>query len=118
MSKRSDLVLLEDIHTAITRILTYTKRLSYQDFIEDYKTQDAVVRNLEIIGEATKDLCTELKLKYHDIPWSKMAKQRDRLIHHYAGVDYDVIWAIIDKSLPDLLPKIQNAIEHEKKPSK
>ena len=114
MSKRSDMELPGDIKDCIERIFLYTKDFSYENFIEDYKVQDAVVRNLEIIGEATKNTSQRLKIKYKNIPWKKMAMQRDKLIHHYSGVDYDIVWGIIKKSLPELFPKIDIAIQKEK----
>ncbi len=113
MSKRSDFGLLQDIKDCIENIFLYTRNFSYENFLKDRKLQDAVVRNLEIIGEATKNTSQRLKNKYKDIPWQKMARQRDKLIHHYAGVDYDVVWGIIEKSLPELIPKINVAISKE-----
>lgn len=118
MSKRSDLELLEDIQTSISKIFLYTKNLSYKKFIKDYKVQDAVVRNLEIIGEATKNTSQLLRNRYKNIPWQTMAKQRDKLIHHYSGVDYDVVWGIIETSLPDLAPQIDIAIRKESSSSR
>lgn len=82
MSERSDSDFLRDIQEAVRRIRMYTDAMSYDRFLADIKTQDAVIRNLEIIGEATKSLSTELREKYPGIPWKGMAGIRDRLIHH------------------------------------
>ena len=110
MSKRRDIGLLQDIRVCILQILEYTRGMDYEAFIQDRKTQDAVVRNLEIIGEAVKGLSVGLTSKYLEIPWSKMAKQRDRLIHQYAAVDYDIVWGIIESILPGLPSKIEAII--------
>ena len=112
MSKRGDLELLHDIKQSIERILAYTKQMSFQKFQEDYKTQDAVFRNFEIIGEATKGLSSSIKQSAKDIPWPKLAKFRDKLIHHYFGLDVEVVWEIIDEFLPELNSKIQITIKN------
>ncbi len=64
--------------------------------------QDAVVRNIEIIGEATKNISMEFRKKYSDIPWKEIAGMRDKLIHHYMGVDFDVIWTTVKQDIPSL----------------
>ena len=91
MSERSDSDFLRDIQEAVRRIRMYTDAMSYDRFLADIKTQDAVIRNLEIIGEATKSLSTELREKYPGMPWKGMAGIRDRLIHHYFGVNLDIV---------------------------
>lgn len=113
MSKRQDEQLLCDIEEALRRILAYTKGLDYQRFIKDFKTQDAVVRNLEIIGEASKGVSKSLKERHGQIKWSDLAKMRDKLIHHYFGVNIDVVWNIVEKFLPEVLFQIQRII-HKK----
>lgn len=107
MSKRQDFELLCDIKEAVQRISTYIGELSYDEFIKDKKTQDAVVRSLEIIGEAAKNLSVELKKKRRDIPWSGLAGLRDRLIHQYFGVNFDIVWRIIKQELPELAKQIE-----------
>ncbi len=82
MSERSDSDFLRDIQEAVRRIRMYTDAMSYDRFLADIKTQDAVIRNLEIIGEATKSLSTELREKYPGMPWKGMAGIRDRLIYY------------------------------------
>lgn len=91
MSKRQDFELLCDIKEAIQRVSTYIGELSYDEFIKDKKTQDAIVRSLEIIGEATKNLSVELKKKHRDIPWKELTGLRDRLIHQYFGVNFEIV---------------------------
>jgi uncharacterized protein with HEPN domain len=102
MSSRGDADFLTDIKESIHRINMYTKGMDYEAFLEDIKTQDAVVRNLEIIGEATKSISEELKQKYPQIPWKGLAGVRDKLVHHYFGVNFDIVWNIIDEELPDI----------------
>jgi uncharacterized protein with HEPN domain len=82
-------------------------------FLADIKTQDAVVRNLEVIGEATRSLSTGLREKYPDVPWKGMAGVRDRLIHHYFGVNLDVVWDIVTVELPALESQIEAILQHE-----
>ena len=106
MSKRADFELACDIQEAIRRIDAYIKNLSYEKFLKDGKTQDAVVRNLEIIGEAVKNLTINLKKKHPEIPWKELAAVRDRLIHHYFGVNFDIVWTIAKDELPGLADKI------------
>jgi len=107
MSKRQDFELLCDIREAVQRISAYISELSYDEFITDKKTQDAVVRSLEIIGEAAKNLSVELKKKHHDIPWKELAGLRDRLIHQYFGVNFDIVWRIIKQEFPVLARQIE-----------
>lgn len=102
MSERRDIHSLQDIEEAASRIATYTAGMSYATFLEDPKTQDAVIRNLEIIGEATKNLSPEFRERYSTVPWQEMARLRDRLIHHYFGINLDIVWQIISSELPDV----------------
>ncbi|XCN73555.1 MAG: DUF86 domain-containing protein [Candidatus Electrothrix aestuarii] len=92
MSERTGSDFLSHIREALQRITAYTETMSSSDFFEDIKTQDAVSRNLEIIGEATKNL----------------AGMRDRLIHQYFGVNLDIVWDVAKKELPQLLLHIRN----------
>ena len=82
MSKRTDQEFLSDIREALQRIRAYAAGMTYESFVVDSKTQDAVIRNLEILGEATKNLSDQLRAKYPIVPWRSMAAARDRLIHH------------------------------------
>jgi len=103
MSKRSDQVILKDILEAISRIQKYIKGLSFDDFLADWKTQDAVIRNIEILGEAAKLLSEEIKQEYSEIPWKDVAGTRDRLIHDYFGVNLDIVWEISMREMPKML---------------
>jgi uncharacterized protein with HEPN domain len=110
MSERTDKDFLIDIREAINRVIAYTAGMSYAVFLTDLKTQDAVIRNMEIIGEAAKNLSHELRTKYPTIPWKSMAGMRDRLIHHYFGVNLDVVWHIANSELPAFISQLE-AIE-------
>jgi len=111
MSKRTDRELLNDIREAIHRITTYVSGMAYESFAADTKTQDAVVRNLEILGEATKNLSEQVRTKYPNIPWKSMAGARDRLIHHYFGVNLDIVWEIVTVELPKVATALPNVQE-------
>lgn len=106
MSNRTDKEFLADIQEAIRRIRTYTHEMTYREFLADTRTQDAVIRNLEIIGEATKKLSIELRNRYPNVPWKQMAGARDRLIHDYFGVDIEIVWKISTAELSDLTLQI------------
>lgn len=111
MPKRGDFEFLSDIDEAIKRIESYTLRMNYQDFLKDIKTQDAVIRNLEIIGEAVKNLSKKLKGKYKDIDWKNIAGMRDKIIHFYFGVNWEIVWDVIQKRLSDINKKIESALK-------
>jgi uncharacterized protein with HEPN domain len=115
MSKRSDIDLVKDIQEAIRRITSYVKLISHDDFFEDTKTQDAVVRNLEIIGEAIKNISVELKDRYPNLQWKELAGLRDKLIHHYFGVNYDIVWHVVKNELTDILYQLDGIVTAEEK---
>lgn len=106
MSNRTDTELLYDIQEALRRIKAYTHEMTYNAFLSDTRTQDAVIRNLEIIGEAAKKLSVDLRDRHPNIPWKKMAGTRDRLIHDYIGVDIEIVWQIVIAELSDLALQI------------
>jgi len=110
MSGRRDRDYLLDIQEAVHRILAYTAGFTYEQFTADLKTQDAVVRNLEVIGEATKKLSRSLRNAHPQIPWKDMAGVRDKLIHEYFGVNYEIVWTIVKEELPSILPQISSII--------
>lgn len=112
-SDKRDKDFLHDILDAMERVITYTANFSYEQFLADSKPQDAVLRNIEIMGEAAKKLSTTLKEAHSDIPWRDMAGMRGRVIHHYFGVNLDIVWNIRQTQIPQLIPKI-TAILSEK----
>lgn len=102
MKKRNSALYIHDIIDAIGKIERYTQGLSFKKFSKDQLIIDAVVRNFAVIGEAAKNVPTELRTRYSDIPWKEMAGMRDKVIHEYFGVDLDIVWKTIKKSLPNL----------------
>ena len=111
MPKRGDKEFLLDIIEAIKRIELYTKELSYPVFLEKMETQDAVVRNFEIIGEAVKNVSKTLKAKYNNIQWKEIAGMRDKVIHFYFGVNWDIVWGAAKDSLPPFKEKIERILQ-------
>lgn len=106
MSNRTPKLFLDDIKRAIDRIERYTIGLDFADFENDDKTVDAVVRNLEIIGEAVKNLPKKIMEKYPSVEWRGASSMRDRLIHGYFGVDTSIVWETIHKDLPKLKKQV------------
>jgi uncharacterized protein with HEPN domain len=104
---KDNFVFLLHIRDAIETIETYTMRMSHDDFLKAKLVQDGVIRQIEIIGEATKNLSTEFKEKYPDIPWKRIAGMRDKLIHQYFGVNIKKVWQTVKKDIPSLKEKIR-----------
>ena len=97
---------LSDIFDTIEKIEGFTQDISFETFAEDEMRVFAVVRALEIIGEATKNVPMDLKENYPSVPWKEMARTRDKLIHFYFGVNLNVVWKTIIKDLPPLKEQI------------
>ena len=106
---KSDRVYLEHLLEAINKIENFTNKISRFDFDRNVMIQDAVIRNIEIIGEATKKISKTFTQSHQEIPWSEMAGMRDKLIHDYLDVDIDVVWKTIEVDLP-LLKEIISKI--------
>lgn len=99
---KDDVIYVDHIILSIKHILSYTKDVSKEEFAKNTLIQDAVIRNFEIIGEATKKVSSDFKQVNYEIPWKEMAGMRARLIHDYIGVDIQVIWDTIEQDLPVL----------------
>lgn len=110
---RSQKVLCDDILEAIQRIEEYTEKMDIEDFSESSLHQDAVMRNLSIIGEAVKAISLDIKEKYAAIEWRKIAGLRDILIHAYFGIDIDIVWDIVQNKLPELKNQIQQIMSEQ-----
>ena len=113
MYERKDKDFILDMFLACQRILKYIKDLSFEKFLKDDKTIDAVIRNIEILGEATKNLSESFTNKHKQIEWSKIAKARDKLIHFYFGINEEIVWDIATNDIPALLKKLKDLIEKE-----
>jgi uncharacterized protein with HEPN domain len=106
-SKRDEKVFIQDIWECIQKIERYTKNISERQFELNNEKQDAVIRRLEIIGEAVKKLSPDFRKKYPDIPWKKIAGMRDLVIHEYFGVSIGLIWLVATSDIPKLKKEIR-----------
>jgi len=110
--KRDCRVYLRDILQAFRNAQQFVGRMSYEEFLSDRKTISAVVRELEIVGEATKQLPASVRRKYPQIPWLDMAGMRDKLIHFYFGVDMEIVWETVKGRIPELEPLIEDVLSN------
>ncbi len=114
MMSRSGKIYLKDILEAIEKIGSYVKDLSFEDFSHNEMVIDAVIRNFEVIGEATKNLPANIKSSRRNIPWKEMSGMRDKMIHEYFGVDLDIVWKTIKQSLPGLEKSLKSIFKNLK----
>lgn len=112
--KRNYLLFLEDISQRIEKISSFIDGMTYDDFVKDDKTVSACIREIEVIGEATKQIPKEITDKFEELPWSLMAKMRDKLIHWYFEVDEEIIWNVAVDKLPPIKKQIDKIIEQNK----
>jgi uncharacterized protein with HEPN domain len=111
MSERHPKLLLEDILDSADKITRYTYSMTFDEFAADSKTIDAVIRNLEIIGEASNRLPDEVKDNNPQINWHKMRGLRNRIAHGYFGLNYKIIWEVVEGYIPELFVQIDKLIE-------
>lgn len=102
---------IEDIIEAAFAIVGYVQGLSFEEFARDRKTVDAVVRNLEVIGEAARHVPEEVRARFPELPWSDMADMRNVLIHEYFGADLTILWKTASIDLPAILPALRRVID-------
>jgi uncharacterized protein with HEPN domain len=112
--KKDQIIYIEHIVSSITKIKEYTEGINEASFLANSLIQDAVIRNLEIIGEATKKVTEDFRKKYPEVEWKKIAGMRDKLIHDYIGVDLWAVWAVVEKSIPTLSSQIETILKTEK----
>ena len=115
MDHRLHMDYLRDILENAEKATRFIEGMSGDDFLQDEKTVFAVIRALEIVGEATKNIPVEVREKYPSIPWREMAGMRDKLIHAYFGVKLAVVWRTVTEDIPALIPMIRGVIEEESK---
>ena len=111
--KKNVQIFLEHILESIKDIGDFTEGLSENHFLKNKEKQNAIVRSIEIIGEAVKNLPLSFRKKYPSIPWAKIAGMRDRLVHHYFGVDLSRVWVVVKEDIPKLKKQIQQILEKE-----
>lgn len=101
---------IKDILQSILQIEEFVEGMRYEEFRKDDKTASAVIRKLEIIGEAAKHIPTRLRQTHPDLPWNEMARMRDKLIHGYFGVDHEIVWKVVKERLPDVKSSLEAII--------
>ena len=106
MPKQEINLYIEDIYFSCNKIANYTKDYNFEKFRKDEKTVDAVVRNLEIIGEAAKNIPPKLRKQYKEIPWTKIISMRNKITHEYFGIDHSILWKTVEEDIPTLKKKI------------
>ncbi|MCI0469337.1 MAG: DUF86 domain-containing protein [Nitrospirae bacterium] len=113
--KREYSLFVEDILESIAWIEKFTAGMDFEQFVADEKTRTAVVKKLEILGEATKNIPKPVRDRHKKLPWSDMARMRDKLSHEYFGVRYDIVWKVIKEKLPEMKPAIETVLNDIKK---
>lgn len=107
MSKRNAKLYIADITDSIKKIELYTKDLTFEKFVKDDRTVDAVIKNLFVIGEAVKNIPKEIKDEHRDIPWTKIAGMRNRIVHEYFGLSEIILWKTIEDDIPEFKKQIR-----------
>lgn len=111
--KKESLIFIQHILESIERIESYSKNLTKKNLTKNVKIQDAIIRRIEVIGEATKNISSDFRNKYPVVEWNDIIRTRDKIIHHYFGVDLDIVWDIVKKDPPELKKKIKVILEKE-----
>lgn len=114
MSKRDIRLLLDDMLQSALKIKRYTKGIGYDSFVSDDKTVDAVVRNFEIIGEAANRIDADFRDRNPEIEWNRIRGFRNRIVHDYFGIDYEIVWSIIESYLDELIGWLETISDDDK----
>ncbi len=109
--KRDYLDYIADIANAIDEVSEFTRGMDLEEFGTDRKTANAVVRSLEVMGEAAKKIPEHVRRRYADVPWKRMAGMRDKLIHEYHGVDLETVWIVIKEELPPVRLLVEEVLQ-------
>ncbi|OGF20818.1 hypothetical protein A2316_01790 [Candidatus Falkowbacteria bacterium RIFOXYB2_FULL_38_15] len=112
MFKEREALYLKDILGSIQSIKSYTYGFTFEQFLRDPKTQDAVLRNLEVVGEAARHITKETKKNYSEIPWRQIVDMRNKVIHEYFGVDLKILWKTVQEDIPYLEKEIKKILEN------
>ncbi len=102
---------IKDILQNMQEAVEFIQGMSYEQFIDDKRTLNAVVRSIEVIGEAARNVPDEIRARYAEIPWKEMVGMRDKLIHFYFGVDKEVVWVVVKDRIPAILPLIEKTLK-------
>lgn len=113
MTSRSFADYINDLSSALADIEEFTVGMTFADFTRDKKTINAVIRSLEVLGEAAGKIPDDIKCRYNDIPWKYMITMRNKLIHEYFGVDMEIVWIVVKEELPPLKTAIQKLKDNE-----
>ncbi len=109
--RRDDFLLLGDMLDSARKIQRYTEGFDYESFIADDKTVDAVIRNFEIIGEAANRIDPDFRIEHSEIEWRRIRGFRNRLVHDYFGVDYQIVWSVVENDLNALVDRLGEIVE-------
>ncbi|WP_416445466.1 DUF86 domain-containing protein [Leeuwenhoekiella sp. A16] len=112
--QRNSLMYLQDMHLAMRKIIQYLEGYIYESFVEDERTVDAVIRNFEIIGEASKNIPARIKSEYPELPWAEMYALRNQASHAYFNMIPKIIWEIATNNLPQNIKIVENIISVER----
>jgi len=114
MYERNLVIYVKDMIENMEKSEIFVKDLNYEDFVSDEKTHYAVIRCIEIIGEAAKHIPQEIRKKYPEIPWKDMAGMRDKVTHFYFGINLEKVWLVVKKDIRELKPLIKEVLEELK----
>jgi uncharacterized protein with HEPN domain len=113
MSKRDTNLLLEDMLDSAKKIKEYTLGYSFEDFSNDDKTSDAVIRNFEILGEAASRIDPDFRIAHPQIEWKRIRGFRNRIVHNYFGIDFQIVWTIIEENLDELIDQLNDLLKEK-----